>query len=280
MTFDPRPVGLAALAALAAAGLATTAHAARAPAVGPPSLPATPSSPGSPHFTPTIEGVDLSGVWIIDQRVGGGTGQPINERILKDANGQAIPTQPWAQKLYDDHVEGEKRGHTFVTPSTQCLPHGMPEMMTGAAYPIEIIQKPGTVAFIAELQHTWRIAHLDRGHLVDPDPTYYGDSVGHWEGDTLVIDTIGLNGKNVLDMLGMPTTDKMHVVERIRLLNPDKLDIDITIDDPGAYTEPWKEHVTYSRQPKEVELLEYICEAGNRNLVVDGKVTIDGQPRN
>jgi hypothetical protein len=264
MTFDRR----LALATVFVAGLATAAHAA----------PAQPAAK-TPSFTQTIEGIDLSGVWIIDQRVGAGTRAPIEKRILRDANGQPIPTQPWAQKLYDEHVEGEKVGRTFVTPSTQCLPHGMPEMMTGAAYPIEIIQKPGQVAFIHELQRTFRLVYLDRGHLPDPDPSYYGDSVGHWEGNTLVIDTIGLNGKNVLDMLGMPTTEKMHVVERITRPMPNKLDIDITIDDPGAYTRPWKEHVTYSLQPRKVEILEYICEDGNRNLVVDGKVTIDGQPR-
>ena len=272
MTFDRR---LALAAALFAAGLATSAHAAIV--AGKDGAPPTPNTPNTPKFTETLPGVDLSGVWIIDQRVGGGTREAIDKRVLKDANGQAIPTQPWAQKLYDEHVAGERIGHTFVTPSTQCLPHGMPEMVTGAGYPLEIFQRNGEVAFIHELLRTWRIVYLDRGHLNDPDPTYYGDGVGHWEGDTLVIDTVGLNGKNVLDMLGMPTTEKMHVVERVRKIGPDKLDWDITIDDPGAYTKPWKEHVTFTRQPKNVELLEYICQAGNRNLVVDGKVTVDGK---
>ena len=259
-----------ALAAAFAAGLTTAAHAA----------PAGPAAPAAPlHFTQTVEGVDLSGVWIIAQRVGAGTRAPIDQRILRDAEGQPVPTQPWAQKLYDDHVEGERQGHTFVTPSTLCLPHGMPEMMTGAAYPIEIIQKPGQVAFIHELQRTFRLVYLDRDHKPDPDPNYYGDSVGRWEGDTLVIDTIGLNGRNVLDMLGMPTSDKMHVVERIRRPTHDKLDIELTIDDPGAFTRTWKEHVTYNLQPRNIEILEYIGEEGNRNLVVDGKVTIYGQPR-
>jgi hypothetical protein len=272
MTFDRR---LALAAALFAAGLATTAHAAEV--TGKDAGPPTPNAPGTPHFTQTLDGVDLSGVWIIDARVGGGTRAPIDKRILKDANGQPIPTQPWAQKAYDEHVAGERIGNTFVTPSTQCLPHGMPEMITGAGYPLEIFQRPGEIAFIHELLRTWRIAYLDRGHLNDPDPTYYGDGSAHWEGDTLVIDTVGLNGKNVLDMLGMPSTEKMHVIERIRRPTHDKLDWDLTIDDPGAYTKPWKEHVTFSLQPKNVELLEYICEAGNRNFVVDGKVTVDGK---
>ena len=107
--------------------------------------------------------------------------------------------------------------------------------------------------------------------------TYYGDSVGHWEGDTLVIDTIGLTKKNTLDMLGMPTSDQMHVVERIKRPTKDKLDILITIDDPGVFTKPWTVHKTYSLQPRDIEIIEYICLDGNRNQVVDGKVSIDGK---
>ncbi|MGC4028329.1 MAG: hypothetical protein QM696_05630 [Steroidobacteraceae bacterium] len=254
--------------------LLTTVAIAQLPPVPEP-LPQQKAPQGS--FTRTVEGQDLTGVWMIKGYVG--SGAPIEKRILRDMNGDLVPTQPWAEKLYQERIANEINGHTFPGPPTSCLPHGMPQMMWAATYPVQILQTPRQVTFIHELARQYRIVHLDRGHPdpEDLDSTYYGDSVGWWEGDTLVIDTIGLTKKNTLDMLGMPTSDQMHVIERIKRPTNDKLDILITVDDPGVFTKPWTRHLTYALQPRNIEVTEYICLDGNRNPVVNGRVTIDGR---
>ena len=280
MPINPRHArGLigASAAALAAALLL---HAAPALAADPPQdgpAPATPST--GPGFDLKAPGVDMSGVWEIEHYVG--SGAPIQRRILHDMEGKPAPFLPWAQKIYDHNIEQEKLGHTYAGGPTFCLPHGMPQMMTAATYPIEIFQSAKDVAFVHELQRNYRIIHLDRGHLAADDitPNFMGDSVGHWEGDTLVVDTVGLSKKTTFDMMGAPHTDQLHTVERYRLLNPNQFEILITIDDPGTFSHPWTERVTYKRVKPGDEVMEYICLDGNRNAVVNGMVTIDGKPR-
>jgi hypothetical protein len=236
-----------------------------------------PAAPAGPSFDLKVPGVDMTGLWEIEHYVG--SGAPLEKRILHDMDGKPAPFLPWAQKIYDHNIEEEKKGHTYAGGPTFCLPHGMPQMMTAATYPVEIFQSAKDFVFVHELQRNYRIVHLDRGHLAADDitPDYMGDSVGHWEGDTLVVDTIGLSSKTTFDMLGAPHTDKLHLVERIRLLNPDQFEDLITIDDPGTFSHPWTERVTYRRTKHEI--MEYICLDGNRNQVVGGMVTIDGKPR-
>jgi len=258
-------IGLSALAL--AAALALGAHAQPAPA--PPG--------GGAGFDLKVPGVDMTGLWEIEHYVG--SGAPLDKRILHDMDGKPAPFLPWAQKVYDHNIEEEKKGHTYAGGPTFCLPHGMPQMMTAATYPVEIFQTAKDFAFVHELQRNYRIIHLDRGHLAPDDitPDYMGDSVGHWEGGTLVVDTIGLSSKTTFDMLGAPHTDQLHLVERIRLINPDEFEDLITIEDPGTFSRPWTERATYKRTKHEI--MEYICLDGNRNKVVGGLVTIDGKPR-
>jgi hypothetical protein len=239
---------------------------------------AQPAAPkGGSGFDLKVPGVNMTGLWEIEHYVG--SGAPLDKRILHDMNGKPAPFLPWAQKIYDHNIEEEKKGHTYAGGPTFCLPHGMPQMMTAATYPVEIFQTAKDFAFVHELQRNYRIIHLDRGHLAPDDitPDYMGDSVGHWEGDTLVVDTIGLSSKTTFDMLGAPHTDQLHLIERIRLLNPDEFEDQITIEDPGTFSHPWTERVTYKRTKHEI--MEYICLDGNRNQVVGGLVTIDGKPR-
>jgi len=233
----------------------------------------------APTFDLKAPGVDMSGVYEIEHYVG--SGAPIDKRILHDVDGKPAPFQPWAQKIYDHTIEEERKGHTFAGGPTFCLPHGMPQMMTAATYPVEIFQSAKDFAFVHELQRNYRIIHLDRGHLAADDitPDYMGDSVGHWEGDTMVVDTIGLSDKTTFDMLGAPHTDKLHTVERIRMINKDEWEDLITIDDPGTFTHPWTERAAYRRVKPGDEIMEYICLDGNRNKVVGGMVTIDGKAR-
>jgi hypothetical protein len=108
--------------------------------------------------------------------------------------------------------------------------------------------------------HVFRVIHTDgRPHPQDPNPTFKGDATGHWEGDTLVVDTAGLNDKTWLDQVGHPHSDSLHVVERIRRVNRDTLQDDLTIDDPRAYAKPWTGQQVFKLKPA-WRLSEYICE--------------------
>jgi len=103
-----------------------------------------------------------------------------------------------------------------------------------------------------------------RPHPKDPNPTWLGDSIGRWDGDTLVVDTVGFNGKSWIDAAGLATTESLHVIERIRRIDRGHLEIEHTIDDPQAYTKPWK----FTIQPMllDGELMEYICQENNKDL--------------
>jgi hypothetical protein len=145
-----------------------------------------------------------------------------------------------------------------------CLPFGLMRSMNVGGYPIQIIQYDKYLALLFE-QNTWfHVVALGREHPKNFDPTWFGDSIGKWDGDTLVIDTIGFNGKSWIDESGLPTTEKLHVIERIKRVDAGHLEIEHTVDDPGAYTAPWK-FTTHPRLLKG-ELMEYICQENNRDL--------------
>jgi hypothetical protein len=106
---------------------------------------------------------------------------------------------------------------------------------------------------------TFRTIYMDRPHQEDPDPSFFGDSVGRWEGDTLVIDTIGLTTQTVVDNAGVPHSEQLHVVERLRRTGPDSLELVSTMDDPKAFTRPWSLRMEYVSVP-DGRLREYYCE--------------------
>ena len=140
-------------------------------------------------------------------------------------------------------------------------------MMRTAAYPIQILQTPGQVTMLHEEMTVYRHIQLGGVHPEDPDPSYMGDSIGHWEGDTLVVDTVGLKTITTLDPVGLPHTEQLHVVERIRRTGPKQIENVLTLDDPGAFTRPWSLRLTYALQPPQRKLAEYICE-NQRNAPV------------
>ncbi|HJT89655.1 MAG TPA: hypothetical protein VJ732_17420, partial [Bryobacteraceae bacterium] len=103
-----------------------------------------------------------------------------------------------------------------------------------------------------------------RKHNGDPNPTFFGESVGRWDGDTLVVDVIGFNDKSWLDAAGNPHSDALHLIERYRLTDPRHLEYEVTVDDPKIYTRPWKSTMIFTRKP-EWELLEYSCDENNKD---------------
>jgi hypothetical protein len=134
-------------------------------------------------------------------------------------------------------------------------------------FPFQIFQVSDRVLFVFEGgAHVWRTIFTDgRPHPKDPNPSFLGDSVGRWEGDTLVVDVIGFNEATWLDQAGHPHTEALHIVERFTRVNEGALRYEVTIDDPHAYTKPWTTAYTIPWVAG-AELLEYICQENNKDL--------------
>jgi hypothetical protein len=139
-----------------------------------------------------------------------------------------------------------------------CLPVGVTRQ-ANAPDPIEVVQTPKRVIILYESWHIFRSIPTDgREHPKNKDPTWFGNSVAHWDGDTLVIDIANMNDKTSLDTNGHPHSDQLHLIERLRRTGPDTMSYEVTVDDPKAYTAPWKQSRVFKLQ-KGIELMEYVC---------------------
>ena len=191
---------------------------------------------------------DLSGVW----GYGG-----ITSDIARDYDVGELPMTPLADKLFKERQANLGKDD----PEARCLPTGVPRR---DPYPTKIIQEKNLVVILFEGNiHSYRQIFLDRGHPKDLAPTWYGDSVGHWEGDQLVVDTIGSNGKLWLDMAGHPASDQLHVIERYSRPDFGHLKLEVTIEDPVMYTRPWK--MSYITPMQEGDIIEYICQENEKD---------------
>src|SRR5882762_1326524 len=145
---------------------------------------------------------------------------------------------------------------------TYCMPHGVPDAMTVAGIPFKILQMPGVTVLLFEEFHKYRQIHTDGRQLpVDAEqPAWYGYSIGQWEGDTFVVQTAGFKEGSWLDNNGHPHTEALRTTERFRRVNFGHMEVDVTIDDPKAYSRPWKsDTMRFTLQP-DTELLEHLCE--------------------
>jgi len=197
---------------------------------------------------------DFSGIW-----------QPplgYVRNLAKDLKEEEVPFQPWAKALYDERTTGK---FWKDDPDANCLPQGVPKLDTAPA-PWKLIQFPDQVVILYEAFTQWRQIFMDGRKLPeDPNPTWLGYSVGRWEGNTLVVESSGFNGKAWLDQVGHPTTEKLRVTEKFRRKDFGHLEIEITIDDPGAYTKPW----TVTEGPTllvDSELLEFVCSENEQDI--------------
>jgi hypothetical protein len=172
-----------------------------------------------------------------------------------------VPFQPWAKAMYD-----YRRTHQLNSPLVACKPGGGPSFFNAPGF--EIVDLPEMKRiFILNIAgpHSWRVIYMDgRPHPTDPRPTFLGHSVGHWEGDTLVVDSVGFNEKSWI-VGSYPTTRQLHLTERITRPTLRTLSYEATIDDPGAYTKPWTQRwsitsTTSSSWIAGGEIFEYICE--------------------
>ncbi len=255
--------------ALVTCGYSATANAAED---APPPGKTYPAAFPKGRYTALNKLPDWGGVWYLQFNIGppapGGTPALVNE----------VPTLKGKYLAAYNNFQKQMKEKQGLVPSTrpECRPPGMPTMMTSAQFPIEFLLTPGRVTILFEAMSQWRVIYTDgRPHPEDWDGSFSGHSIGHWEGDTLVIDTVGI--KPITDLSFAPTghSDKLHVTERIHLAKgkPDVLLAEMTVEDPEALEKPFHQVNTYDRK-RDWSLQEYICSENNRN-----PIGADGLPR-
>ena len=186
---------------------------------------------------------------------------------------------PWAKELMkkdiDEILAGKK---SAFTAQSSCVPGGVPMFMAyGGGNPIVFLQTPKVVLLYFTGDQQIRHVYMDVPHSTNPKPSWYGESVGHYEGDTLVIDTIGLSDKTIADIYRTPHTDKMHVVERWRIVEGGSMMESVfTVDDPGTFYRPWTAMRRYRRVQQEP--LEQICAENNTSNIFDYHVPTADRP--
>jgi hypothetical protein len=206
--------------------------------------PARPTGP-TPHLADGT--VDLSGVWN-----GGG---PVGDIAQGLPKGEMLPLNDAGKKVLAARLSKDD-------PEANCLPTGVPRQ---SPYPWRMVQAPGHIFILFEGNiHSYRQIIMGGKHPADPDPTWYGNSTGTWEGETLVVDTVGYNDKFWFDFKGNPHSEKMHTIERYERKDLGTLAIETTIEDPVYYSHPFKVNFTANLRPNE-ELMEYICQENQQD---------------
>ena len=216
---------------------------------------------------------DLTGVWEVV--MGGGAGRGAGRGAAPGRGGPAVPARPArpagpaltqeyaakAQAMARDAAKAEDNQ------TANCLPPGMPAIMS-QPYPIEILMTPGKVTLVIEAYTQVRHIYTDARPLPqDPDPTFFGTSVGRWENNTLLVETVGF--AQIPRGISFPYSDKMRITERFKLEDPDTLTIETTITDPEALKEPYSMGSRTLKRHRSWTIAEYICEENNRNFVDD-----------
>jgi hypothetical protein len=190
-------------------------------------------------------------------QVPGGTG------IIIDPADKKIPYKPEALQKRNALVAS----HAYDDPQAHCAPSGIPRQ-TYTPFGFQIVQSPGYVVILYEAEHIYRAIRVDGSpHLPASLKFWSGDSVGRWEGNTLVVDTTNFNGKTWLDMAGNFTTESLHVVERYTPVSADSIQYEARIEDPAIYTRPWTLAFPLRRNTqKDYYILEFACHEGERDL--------------
>jgi hypothetical protein len=185
--------------------------------------------------------------------------------------------KPWVKEAMKKDNDEVLAGKVAFTPSSSCVPAGVPAFMSlgGNNNAVWFLQTPKEVWIMRAADSQVRRVYLDVPHSVHPQPSWYGESVGHYEGDTLVIDTIGLNTKSFVDAYRTPHTEKLHVVERWRMANDRQMEVTFTVNDPDTYYQPWSGMRRYRRVDQ--QFAEDIC-AENNQLVFDYKIPEASKP--
>ena len=190
---------------------------------------------------------NLSGIWIRGRNSGD--------------FGPTVPVMlPATKRMYDENranmPPGTDEGHDQMDPSIYCLPHGFPRLMT-VNYPFEITQTPNVVYILFESSQMQRRVYMDGRKMPDGyPPTFMGFSTGKYEGDTLVVETAGLNDLTWMDGRAIPHSEALRVTERIRRAGPAALEIDFRFEDPKSFERPWTAKKTYESRPNMQQIME------------------------
>ena len=181
----------------------------------------------------------------------------------------------WEAK-YRAIIDKSKAGF-FFDPITNCTPHGMPRLMGGSIGAVEFVVTPEQTWIIFEWGSQLRRIYTDgRPHPPADElwPLWTGDSIGHWEGDTLVVDTISMRDDTPFDRTGAPHSDQVHVTERIRMIDHDHLNDEVITEDPVSFTKPWHTVRRFSRAPQNQRIIDVICTENVKNDIVNGQTQL------
>ena len=196
---------------------------------------------GHPNFT---------GVWTVTPYSG----------ALKPDDGKPIPFKPDAKAAYDKHLAAAKGGDKSWDPARECLPEGLPRIMT-INEPFEIMQRDKGVYFVSQNRVPWK-AFFGEKLPTEVDPFYMGYHVAKWDGDTLVVDSSGFRDITMLDDKGVPHTEQLHLTSKFKLGADGKtMTAAYTIDDPGAFTRPWTAKASFVKKPADFQVPEEVCAA-------------------
>ena len=215
-------------------------------------------TPGGPIYTPPSPAMNISGVWWT---------QSYSPKI-QIVGGGDLPYNDKGKSQYADNMAGLKDGTLKDEARRLCVPDGLPRIL-GNPYPFQLIQTPGRVTFVYELNHIIRPIPLDKpqqsAEELEVAPYYSGHSVAHWNGDTLVIESAGFNEKTFIDATGAPHSDAMTTVELVKKPDDKTLEDVITVTDPTMFTKPWSARFVYDLHP-EVRLEDYVCGEKHRDI--------------
>jgi hypothetical protein len=248
------------------------------PTAGVPKTPDGKPNLGAPAPRTADNKPDLTGIWQNDRTVGGtvaarssATPPASNEDLLAIAKRSpfwnigsqfkdGLPFQPWAADLHRQRVADNSKDN----PDAHCLPMGIMQFHNHGE-PRKMIQTPQQIVILYEANAGVRQIFTDGRPLPkDADPWWYGYSAGHWEGDTLVVQTAGFRDLGWLDVEGSPLTDTAHIIERFRRPDFGHLEIEVTIDDPKAYTKPWTVTV-HQHIMVDTEIIEFVCQENEKD---------------
>ena len=243
------------LVALALLAISPGIHAQTSAKLGPGAASAIPDLSGSWEAhrpVPVTAETALCGIRTVCAGLLGVAGAPMGERL------EQPQMQPWAEEKYKAVKEGRDRDTNF----TGCTPQSPTDLMLDNRRIFELRQFPDMVLLLFDQDHLVRRIYMDgRGHPDGSPSTWMGHSIGKYDGDTLVVDTVGFNDKGWLDRDGHPHSDALHLVERIRRVNQKALEYEVRIDDPKAYKEPWTRKVVQDSLPPGFQILEgVLCE--------------------
>ena len=227
---------------------------------------------------------DISGLWLrtgdlwFDAVSGKDTAKPVQRLEMQVPNADDIWAgdyknpilQPWARAIVQSNAESEIHLHHVFTADDTCWPSGVPQAVNLIG-PVRFLQSPDRIEILYERDHQVRRIWLTGRHSARVKPSWYGESIGHYEGDTLVVDTIGLKAykMSVVDPFGTPHTNRLHVVERYRpYATPlgNSMEVAVTVDDSGAFTSSWTGTAEYTQDRATTEMDEIVCAENNRDF--------------